>query len=396
MKANLHTVWLVALRELRTRVRSRSFVIGTLITILMVAAYPLMMFLISRADSPTSVGFAPTTAAVAAPLKSAADANNTDIRTERVTDVATGERRVREGELDALVTSGRDGVRLVVEKNPDEDLTTALNQVLRQRAMSAELARAGLDPTALRQRVASSTVTVDSLEPPDPQTGQRLILAFSAGFLLYMFLIGSGQMIAQGVVEEKSSRVVEILLSSIRPSQLLGGKILGIGLTGLLQFGIIGVIGGAVAAMTDAITLPTATVGGLLAWLVVWFVLGFLFYATIMAAGASLVSRQEDLQGVVTPVIMALIVPFVAGVSLLPGDPDNPLGSVLSIIPGFSPVLMPMRIALGSATTWQTLLASALSVLATFALLWVGARVYANAVLRTGARVKLSEAIRTG
>ncbi|MDR7301470.1 ABC transporter permease [Haloactinomyces albus] len=388
------TVWLVARRELDTRVRTRSFVLGTLVMILLIAAYPALMFFIGQNASATTVGFTGRAAAVIQPTEITAESMGESVEGREITDVADGKQQVRAGELDALVTGTPGALKLIVEDRPDAGLRAVLDAVAGQQALNTELSRAGLDPAEVNAAVASAKVAVTSLEPADPQQGQRLALAMAAAFLLYFMLIGSSQMVAQGVVEEKSSRVVEILLSTIRPSQLLAGKVLGIGLTGLLQFLVIGVVGVVATTTTGLMTLPSTASAGTLVWALVWFLLGFFFYATIMAAGASLVSRQEDLQGVVMPIIMLLIVPFVVGISILPNDPESSLGTALSLVPGFSPVLMPMRIALGVAAPWEIAVSIVLSVLATAALLWLGGRIYSNAVLRTGARVKLSEALR--
>lgn len=390
----LRTVWLVARRELNTRVRTRSFVIGTLVTLLIVVGYPVVMTLIGPGSGATTVGVTGRSTAVAEPLSKAAESLGKSVRTQPVPSAEEGRSSVQEGDLDALVTGAPGNLTLVVADEPDDQLRAALEAVARQYALNTALVNAGADPAAVRADLRSADIEVTSLDPADPQRGQRLGMAMAAGFLLYMFLIASGQMVAQGVVEEKSSRVVEILLSTIRPTQLLGGKVLGIGLTGLLQFVVVGVAGLVAVSAAGIMTLPSVALVSTLVWALVWFLLGYLFYATILAAGASLVSRQEDLQGVLTPIIMALIVPFVVGVSVLPNDPDSTVGAVLSLVPGFSPVLMPMRIALGVAAPWQVVVALAVSVLSTVAVLWLGGRIYRNAVLRTGARVKVTDALR--
>ncbi len=390
----LRSVWLVARRELDTRVRTRSFVIGTLVMIAIIAAYPLVMFFVGQGTTTSTVGFTGQTTAMVRPVTAASSSMGTSIEGRRVDDPATGKRMVRSGELDALVTGTPNAPRLIVEQGASEELRAALETVARQRALDAELARSGLDPGQVRASISDVGVRVTSLQPVDPQQAQRLGLAMAAGFLLYFMLISSGQMVAQGVVEEKSSRVVELLLSTLRPSQLLAGKVLGIGLTGLLQFVLTAGAGLVAVGAAGVMTLPSTALAGTLGWALVWFLLGFFFYATIMAAAASLVSRQEDLQGVVTPVVMALIAPFLVGVTILPNNPESTVGAVLSLIPGFSPMLMPMRIALGVAPVWQVATSLVLIVVATLGLLWLGGRVYRNAVLRTGARVKITEALR--
>lgn len=389
------TIWLVARRELATRVRSRAFVAGTAAILLVIGVYAGIGVLVSSSSDSTTVGFAGQATAVAKPLQTAMAGQGSPIEVRDVAGHDDGQRQVQDEELDALVTGAPDALTLVVKEDANPELRAALDTIVQQQALDAELAKNGLHPAEIRELVGDARVSVTNLEQPDPESGQRLALATVSAFLLYMFLIMAGQAVAQGVVEEKTSRIVELLLSTIRPAQLLGGKVLGIGLTMLLQFGIITVVGGVATAMTGIMTLPTGAIAGTLWWVVLWFLLGFFFYATILAAAASLVSRMEDLQSVISPVIMVLVVPFVLGMSTLPGDPESPLGAALSLVPGFSPVLMPMRIALGVAASWEIAVAVVLSLLAGIGLLRVGGRIYSNAVLRTGARVKLTEALRS-
>ncbi|GAA2783532.1 ABC transporter permease [Saccharopolyspora taberi] len=388
----MSAVWLVARREIATRVRTRSFVLGTLAIIVVLALYVAAMLFVG--GSGTRVGFVGQATAVAPQLRTIAGERGQDVEPREIAGQAEGEALVRDGELDALVVGAPDSLRLIVEERADPELKGALDSVVQRQALDAHLAESGQDPATVHAAVDSAHVLVTGLAPADPQLGQRLALAMAAGILLYMFLIFTGQQVAQGVVEEKSSRVVELLLSTIRPAQLLTGKVLGIGLTGLLQFAIITGVGLAAAGAAGALSVPTGSLVGTLCWTVAWFVLGYFSYATVLAAAASLVSRQEDLQGVLTPVIMLLVVPFVLAVTVLPGDPDSSAAAVMSLVPGFSPVLMPMRTALGVAAAWEIAVALAVTLAAIGVLLRVGGRIYGNAVLRTGARVRLAEALK--
>jgi ABC-2 type transport system permease protein len=387
-------VWLVARREIIARVRTRAFVLGTAAIIALLGGYAALMVVIGQNGGNTTVGFTGQATAVAAPLQSASTSLGAPITVQDIGDPADGERRVRDGELDALVTGAPDALNVVVKSEPSTRLRAALDTVMRQQALDAELAKIGVNPSEVRSAAVGAQAHVTSLERADPQREERLGLAMASGILLYMFLIMSGQAVAQGVVEEKSSRVVELLLSTIRPTRLLTGKVLGIGLAGLLQFVIIAAAGLTATTATGLLTLPSAAVLGSIIWALVWFVLGFFCYATVLAAAASLVSRQEELQGVVTPVIMILVVPFVIGISILPNNPESTLGAVLSLVPGFSPVLMPMRIALNVAAPWEVAASLVLTLATVVGLLWLGGRIYSNAVLRNGARVKLSDALR--
>ena len=156
-------------------------------------------------------------------------------------------------------------------------------------------------------------------------------------------------------MEEKSTRVVELLLSTIRPWQLMAGKVTGIGVIGLLQ--VVAVIAAAAGTALALGLLDTSSLdlGATIAWALVWFVVGFITFALALAALASLVSRQEDVASVTAPVLVLMMIPYMIGISIAPWDPTNPLVVGLSYIPFAAPMVMPMRIALGNVETWEIL-----------------------------------------
>ena len=214
---------------------------------------------------------------------------------------------------------------MIVKGSGDEVLTTALNDVLRQQVLIAQLAETGTTPQEVAESLANVNVAVTALEPVDPQRGQRLAIGLIVAALLYYSLLVYGTMVAQGVVEEKSSRVVEMLLATVRPWQLLLGKVIGLGAVGLLQLLVISTVGLALSSAFDVIDVG-ALGGTALFTGVLWYLLGFFLYATVFAAAASLVSRQEELQSVLTPISMTIIVAFVAGINLMIGSPSGQHG----------------------------------------------------------------------
>jgi len=242
--------------------------------------------------------------------------------------------------------------------------------------------------------VNQASLHVTALEPAPHFDPQRLAVGSVAGILIYLALLGTGMSVAQGVVEEKSSRVVELLLATIRPWQLMAGKVLGIGLAGLLQVAVVGVAGVLAGQLTGSLTLSVSASASVIAWLVVWFVLGFTLYSLVFAGLGALVSRQEDLGGATAPATMFLVLGYVVGISVLPSAPDQPLVAAMSLVPAFSPTLMPMRLAMGGVPLWQTLLSLALAVACVPLLVAVTGRLYRNGVVRTGAKVRLREALR--
>ena len=386
-------VRLVAGREITAKMRSKAFIITTVATLVLLVGFALVMKVSGGSDA--TVGVTAQTGALAEPLKETASriGETVDVKT---VDEQDGRAQVADGSLDALVLGGgTDGtLRLVVKKDLDDSLRNAFNVLAGQLTLNQAITDLGGDPAQVQSSVANASVDVEPLEEPYPYKPEQLVLGIVAGILIYMSLLLNGQLVAQGVVEEKSSRVVELLLSTIRPWQLMAGKVLGIGLVGLVQMVVIGGVGITAALGLDVLSISTSAAVGTVVWLVVWYLLGFVMYSLVFAALAALVSRQEDVGGVITPALMFVIVGYVIGISVLPSDPDNTLAEVLSVIPVFAPTLMPMRLAMGGVPVWEAVVSVGLVLALIPALVWLAGRIYANAVMRSGARVKLKDALR--
>ncbi len=388
------TVYLVARRELNTRLRTRSFVVSTVVSLVVVVGFVLAQSTLFDEDRTTRIGLNGQSIALAGQLEDAAGQLAYQVTTTEVTDLADGRDMVADGELDALVSGAPAELRVLVRGDLDPDLHTVLNGLVQRQVLSGLLASVeDLDANQVLATVAKAGVRVSSLEPADPQHEQRLALALIIVALLYLALLLYGSMVAQGVVEEKSSRVVELLLATVRPWQLLSGKVLGVGLVGLIQLFAVGAVGLLLAIPAGVVTISGAATGTL-AWGLLWYLLGYLLYATVFAAVGSLVSRQEDVQSVLMPISIVLVVAFVLGFAVLSRDPGGPTATVLSLLPPFSPILMPGRIALAATPLWQVGLAIALT-LATVALLArVGGLVYRSSVLHMGQRLRLRDVLR--
>ena len=386
-------VSLVAGREINTKMRSKAFIITTVATLVLLIGFALVMKAISGGSDAT-VGFTTETAAMSQPFKAVADSIGESVDTKTVSGEQQGRDQVSDGSLDALVVGDGQSVRVVVKKDLDDSLRNAFNVLAGQVALNQEITKLGGDPAQVSAAMANASVDVEELEQPYPYDPQQLVLGIVAGILIYMSLLINGQQVAQGVVEEKSSRVVELLLSTIRPWQLMAGKVLGIGLMGLVQMVVIGGVGLAAALALDVLTISVTAAVGTVVWLVVWYLLGFLLYSLVFAGLGALVSRQEDVGGVIAPALMFVVLGYVIGISVLPSDPDNKLAEVLSVIPVFAPTLMPMRLAMGGVPVWEAVLSVVLVVALIPALVWLAGKIYANAVMRSGARVKLTDALR--
>lgn len=222
---------------------------------------------------------------------------------------------------------------------------------------------------------------------------QSLILAYLLLFILYMALILYGQMVAQGVAEEKSSRIMEIMVSVVKPMQLMIGKIIGIGTLGLVQFAIWIGTGAIVISMKNlGLSIGDIPIGTLL-WFALFFILGYLFYATIFAAAGALVSRVEEVQQVITILMMGLIAGFIiAYMSFM--NPNSSLATVASMIPLLSPMVMFARVTLTNPPAVQIITSIALLILNIIVNTWIGAKIYRVGILMYGKRPIVKEVFR--
>ncbi|MCO1657278.1 ABC transporter permease [Pseudonocardia humida] len=382
-------IMLVARREFVTQVRSRSFVIGIVFTLVILAATAGVIVFVSSQTEGRTLGVTPDAAALGPVLEQVADQQGVALALDEV-DSGTGRAQVGADELDALLSGGTGGYQLLYRDAVDSTLTPVVVAAAQQQALATALADAGVDPASL---TAQAQVTPSTVEPVDPERGQQLAVALAGTFLLFMGLQYAAG-VASGVVEEKQSRVVELLLATIKPWHLLTGKVLGIGAAGLLTMVILGAVAAGAAAALGLLTLPTAAVG-MLVMVLVWYLIGFFLFAAVYAALGSTVSRQEELQSLIAPMVFIVIIPFILTLNLLPNDPRNPILAVLSFVPFLSQTVMPARYALGVAPLWEVALSALIAVVAIFLVVRVAARIYRNSILRTGARVSLLEALRS-
>jgi ABC-2 type transport system permease protein len=385
----LDGVRLVARRELVERTRDRSFLISTAVTLVILCAFIVVPKVFFSNRTPTwDVGLVGSgSAALAGPLEQQAPLVGAKVRVRQPANLAAAEAGLHEGDLDLAVV---DGGQLLAETNPDDQLVALVQASSRTARAQAALAEANLNEQQIRDALAPSPLPLRTREASDPQRKANRAIAFPAVLLLYGQLIGYGITVASGVVEEKATRVVEVLLATIRPLQLLAGKIVGVGLVGLLQLLLVGAVGLTVAVSIDAIDLPPgafATLGLVLAW----FLLGYSFYSVLFAVAGAVVSRQEELQNTATPLNLVLVASFLGAISAI-GDPNGPIAKVTSFLPPVAPLTMPVRVAGGDAAAWEIVVSVLITLAAIALLVPLSARLYAGAVLRTGARVKLRAA----
>lgn len=320
-------------------------------------------------------------------MRPQAEATGADVELRSYDDAAAARAALESEEVDAAI----DGNVVFVTSSLDSSLERILNAATAAVTAQQRLAAAGIDPGEVAQALDVPPLDVEPLDPDAERNEQRQVTAFLGVAVLYGLLILMGQYVAMGVVEEKSSRVVELLLSTIKPWQLLAGKVIGLGLLGLAQLLVICVAGLGAALAFDVIAVPGDVIGTM-AQVIGWFLLGYAFYAAVFAAGAALVSRQEDLQSVLLPMIVLLVAAFLVAVQAAQ-NPEGSLARITSLVPALSPMVMPVRWAGGNVPWWELLLAVVLMLLAVAAVVRLGGRIYAGALLRTGGKVKVKEAL---
>jgi ABC-2 type transport system permease protein len=385
---------LVARREILVRLRSRTFAAFTLVMAVLVVIGIVAASLLNGPAAPAPapavrVGFSGGSQALEQSFESTAALLSVDVSVTDISDEAAGRAQLTAGKLDMLVTGSATTPAAAVTDAVPAMAVIALDAA----AQTARLNAAGLPPSTVTS--VMSGVPVENVPLPEPsspsESTTNVIAALSVCIVLFITLGAYGQFVAQGVVEEKATRMVEILLASIRPSELLAGKVLGIGFVAMTQLAVVGSAALITGELTRGVSIPALGVRYVVAYLA-WFALGYLLYATALAAVAVLVSRPEEVAYATAPVTLGLVFSYLLMFVAL-SDPTNPFIVVLSMLPPCSPILMTLRIAYGVAPLWQVLVAMALIIAAIVGLTWVAGRTYANSAMRFGARVRFLDAL---
>ncbi|UXN23441.1 ABC transporter permease [Curtobacterium flaccumfaciens] len=352
----VQAVRLVSAREIQARIRSKAFVVSALILIGMVVASIVVGGVVSKATADDTTPVA-VVDGVSLPTTSGLDVTES-------ASVDEAERLVTKGDVDAAIVPSDDplGYKVVGLDEAPSEVVSAL----------------------------SVTPRIELLDPDALPGGLVYLIAIAFGVVYFASAVTFGQSIAQSVVEEKSTRVVEILMSAIPARALLAGKVLGNSIMAFAQIVAVAVAAIVTLAVTGQDNM-FAMLGPSILWFIGFFAIGFVLLASLFAAAAVLVSRQEDVGSVTTPVMMLVMIPYF----LIIVAYDNPtILGIMSYVPFSAPIGMPMRIFLGTAEWWEPILSLVIVAASVVAVVVIGARVYENALLRTGSRVKLSEALR--
>ncbi len=419
-------VMAVVRREFMQRVRSKWFLVSTVgLPLLIVGLGGLAGFLVVQAqetedDEERILGVA------------AADATLADLVVEELLEDSLSASRARDlegltsDEVGEALSGSTYGYALYLpdwygDPDPDEDeerpsilalgnIPSATENRI-ERAVQRALVRNRLqgmgleqvDATELLQRSPIDVVTVSDTGEARSQDVYRAV-SFGIAFMFYMILLIYGQMIVRSILEEKQSDIVEVMVSSLRPWELMLGKIVGVGAVGIAQIGVwagIGTIatiysltGGAntLAEMgidPSSISIPWGTIAVVLTFLI----LGYLLYAGMFAGAGATISNEHDAQQAVMPITMLIILPFIAVQGVLE-NPDAGWAVIISLIPFFSPLVMTSRMIVSAVPLWQSVLSIVLLAFFVFGAAWVAGRIYRVGILMKGQRANLPEVMR--
>jgi ABC-2 type transport system permease protein len=315
-----------------------------------------------------------------------------------LTDAADDQTLIK-SELDSDSLDVAMGFRLsslvvAVKHKLDPTLRSVIQSTIDDAHLRSALKRSGIAVDKVLPALAPVPISVLVAQPPSKDDTARIIAAIVAALLMYVSLGIYGNAVAVGVAQEKTSRTAEVLLASVRPRELLAGKVVGIGLTGLGQLALAAIAGLIANAAIHSAKIPSS-IWGLLPGFLVCFLLGFILYALAYAAAGALVARQEEVQFVVVPIGMPLLIGYLLVYAAV-ASPNAPWLKVASFFPPLTATLMPARIALGHVAWWEFVLAAVIMAGSIYGMVRLAARVYEHALLRGGGRISWSEALQLG
>ncbi len=394
----LGDVGTVAVREIRERIRGRIFRVGTLIMLVAVSA----AIVIPTLHKSTSSGPLNQTVGVVGGLSSSTKAlisssarqNEDTVKFVSESSIAMAKQALRRGSVDMSVL---DGSKVLLNEAATDSSSPAdpslVSAVAEDLGVLQSFRAAGITPTQAQKVIESSSVPVVTLmhSTKAPSKGTSIV-----GIILLFFMLTQyNTWILIGVMQEKSSRVVEVLLATVRPIQLLAGKVLGIGLVALGQATLIlaCALGVAKAVGSDLLhgSAPLVLVCQL-----IWLVLGYAFYCWLYAAGGSMAERQDQVQTLALPLSIPILIGYIFSITVASTGNADTLYKVLAYLPPTAPFCMPVLVGLNDVAWWQFVASALISLVGTAGMAVFAARIYRRAVLRTGSRVRARDLLGHG
>jgi len=388
--------WLVAKREITEAIRAKAFKILLGISAVAIAGIIVIFHFASNSssESVTDLGIVGNSVTDEAGLDALGDAIGSRIEVVSFADDDVARAAVADGDVDAAILA--DDASILTNEHVDLDgdskLAIVINVLRSDLALNEGLGSAGLTPSEIDTVRGSEPPPVNSIEPEDDDGDDkgRVGTAMTINVLLFLLLQTYGGWVVSGVTREKSSRVVEVLLSTVTARQLMFGKILGVGIVALIHAS-----GMVVTALVTAKIVGLDVLDGFrpgdLAIGAIWFLLGYALYCCAFAAAGSLATRSEDAQGVTLPVMLPLIAGYIIGFSA--GGGANTLLWILAFFPPTAVLCMPVLSATGEVAIWMVVLSMVITAVAAYLVGLLAARIYARSILKTGKRVSWKEAL---
>lgn len=435
----MHKILIIIRREYLTRVRKKSFLIMTLLgPILMASVYVLPIYLTTLSDEVKVVQVLDEAGAFVDQFRNTPDFIFTPVEKsfeQAKQDFAVsgdyGLLYIPKTELSVPVT----GIFYSTQQ-PSADITSHIKNVMKREVESLKLQSYGLDPEVLRgiqSSIVLSTIKIDESGAEEKSSMEiSLVLSIFAALLIYLFIFIFGSQVMRGVIEEKTNRIIEVIISSVKPFELMMGKIVGVAMVGLTQFMlwvvltvfIIGIfmasMGSEMAAGTQQMMttqgkvlsqeqltqmaqqsqdsgmaaeiiegIQSINAGAMIGSFLFYFLFGYLLYGALFAAIGSAVDNETDTQQFMLPITAPLILSMVM-LGFIVGNPNGPVAFWLSIIPFTSPVIMMARIPFG-VPVWQIWLSMSVLVLGFLATTWLAAKIYRTGILMYGKRISYRE-----
>ena len=372
---------LVAMREVVERGRSKGYLGSLLFTLfLLVAGFVLPTVFLGNPDAVKLALVGQPPAGLEVTIEAVAPAFDADLVISTVPDRAAAEAAVKDKSIDAAL-------------DVPADLSGAGELIVLEEASATLQGIVGQAVIALRAGTNAQPPTISALEPPSAEDVTAIIFANAGIILMFIGIFSYGTWVLTGVVEEKQSRVVEVVLATVRPRDLLMGKVLGIGLLALAQLLVLVIAGVSFAQFSGQLTLPPTTVGAVVQ-LVGWFILGFAFYSTAMGVLGALASRVEEASNASMPVTMSATLAYILSIVFVTQEPAGPLARIMTFLPPAAPMVVPLRVALGEIDAWEIVVSVAIMLASIWLLFAIGGRVYSGAVLQTGGQIRLRDAWR--
>ena len=400
----MHNIWLIAKREYTERIRTKGFLIATiLIPLLMGGGFFGVATLASKAKTTSHIAVVTSQPQVAEDLKRELENGKDSKMTVDLLPASTPhtvlDQEMANKQLDgylvivpATVAGQRPTFDFTPRSTADIATSTAIEEALHHVLTREYLAEKGVSESETAALMTPVTLNILGKNGEHGNSRTSFLVAYVLFFLMYMVVLLYGMNVARSIIEEKTSRVFEVLLATIKPDELLAGKILGVGAVGLTQVGIWMVAAGLLAARmgaTSGIQLSTPQV----VFFIVYFALGYALYSAVAASLGAMTNSEQELQ----QLNMFMMIPlFFSMLMLMPvvTNPNSMLSRIISQIPFCAPLLMDLRISISMPQPWEIALSIGLILVTIYAVLWVSSRIYRVGILMYGKKPNLPEILR--